>query len=128
MLPILSLLIAVAAQAATTAPAPAAAAAAPAAPAPAAEQIAAAVLAAPKDRQAGAKVLGYDEKGALVTLREGTNDQVCLADDPKDAAFSVACYHKDLEPFMRTGSSWKRSTGSPIERTTRASRSCRPPT
>jgi hypothetical protein len=103
VLPILSLLIAVAAQAATTAPAPAAAAAAPAAPAPAAEQIAAAVLAAPKDRQAGAKVLGYDEKGALVTLREGTNDQVCLADDPKDAAFSVACYHKDLEPFMARG-------------------------
>jgi hypothetical protein len=97
VLPIVPLLIAAAAQAAAPA------APAPAAPAPPAEQIAAAVLAAPKDRQAGAKVLGYDEKGALVTLREGTNDQICLADDPKDAAFSVACYHKDLEPFMARG-------------------------
>ena len=106
MLPILPLLLAAAAAQAPAPAAPASApapAAAPAAPAPAADQIAAAVLAAPKDRQAGAKVLGYDEKGALVTLREGTNDQVCLADDPKDAAFSVACYHKDLEPFMARG-------------------------
>ena len=63
----------------------------------------AAVLAAPADRRADATVLGYDEKGALVTLRTGTNDQVCLADDPKDAAFSVACYHKELEPFMARG-------------------------
>jgi hypothetical protein len=78
-------------------------AAAPAAPPPAAEQIAAAVLAAPADRKAGATVLGYDEKGALVTLRPGTNEIVCLADDPKEGAFNVACYHKDLEPFMARG-------------------------
>jgi len=83
-------------------------AASPAAPAagatpPAADQIAAAVLAAPADRRAGAMVLGYDEKGALVTLRPGTNDIVCLADNPKDKAFSVACYHKDLEPYMARG-------------------------
>ena len=68
-----------------------------------AEQIAAAVLAAPADRRAGAAVLGYDEKGALVTLREGTNDQICLADNPKENGVSVACYHKDLEPFMARG-------------------------
>lgn len=66
-------------------------------------QIAAAVQAAPEDRRAGATVLGYDGTGALATLRAGTNDLVCLADDPKDAAFSVACYHKDLEPFMARG-------------------------
>lgn len=83
------------------APAPSAAAAS--APAPAADQIAAAVLAAPADRRAGAGVLGYDDKGALVTLREGTNDQICLADNPKENGFSVACYHKDLEPFMARG-------------------------
>ena len=70
---------------------------------PAAEQIAAAVLAAPADRRAGAMVLGYDEKGALVTLREGTNDQICLADDPRAAGIVVSCYHKDLEPFMARG-------------------------
>src|SRR5690349_588925 len=85
------------------APAAPAPAAAPAPPPPAAEQIAAAVLAAPADRRAGATVLGYDEKGALVTLRAGTNDQVCLADNPKENGFSVACYHKDLEPFMARG-------------------------
>jgi len=70
---------------------------------PAAEQIAAAVLAAPADRRAAAAVLGYDEKGALVTLREGTNDQICLADNPKENGVNVACYHKDLEPFMARG-------------------------
>ena len=79
--------------------------AAPAAPVvlPADSQIAAAVQAAPEDRRTGATVLGYDASGALVTLRAGTNDIVCLADDPKDASFSVACYHKDLEPFMARG-------------------------
>jgi hypothetical protein len=78
-------------------------AAATAAPAAPAEQIAAAVLAAPADRRAAAAVLGYDEKGALVTLREGSNDQICLADNPKENGVSVACYHKDLEPFMARG-------------------------
>lgn len=79
--------------------------AAPAAPVvlPAESQIAAAVQAAPEDRRTGATVLGYDASGALVTLRAGTNDIVCLADNPKDASFSVACYHKDLEPFMARG-------------------------
>lgn len=68
-----------------------------------AEQIAAAVQAAPKDRREGAAVLGYDAGGKLVTLREGKNDLICLADDPKVEGLSVACYHKDLEPFMARG-------------------------
>jgi hypothetical protein len=67
------------------------------------QQIAAAVLAAPEDRRAGAAVLGYDANGKLVTLRKGANELVCLADKPGDARFSVACYHKDLEPFMARG-------------------------
>jgi hypothetical protein len=67
------------------------------------EQIAATLLAAPEDRRAEAAVLGYDRQGALVTLREGTNDLICLADDPKKEKFSAACYHKDLEPFMARG-------------------------
>ena len=66
-------------------------------------QIAAAVLAAPLERRSAATVLGYDAQGMLVTLRQGSNDLVCLADDPRDKAFSVACYHKDLEPFMARG-------------------------
>ncbi len=71
--------------------------------APPADQIASAILAAPKERRAEATVLGYDAKGELVTLRKGNNDLICLADDPADKAFSVACYHKDLEPFMARG-------------------------
>lgn len=71
--------------------------------APPADQIGAATQAAPKDRRSAATVLGYNEKGEVLTLRKGTNDLVCLADDPADKAFSVACYHKDLEPFMARG-------------------------
>ncbi len=70
---------------------------------PPATQIAGAVLAAPEDRRAGAKVLGWDATGKIVTLREGTNDQVCVADDPKVEGFNVACYHKDLDAFMARG-------------------------
>ncbi len=65
-------------------------------------QIAQAVLAAPEDRRAGAAVMGF-EGGKLVSLRPGTNDMVCLADNPAAEGFSVACYHKDLEPFMARG-------------------------
>jgi len=72
-------------------------------PPPAETQIAAAVLAAPEERRPDATVLGYDGKGALVTLRKGTNDLVCLADNPAEDGFSAACYHKDLEPFMARG-------------------------
>ena len=68
-----------------------------------ADQIASAVLAAPKDMRGGAAVLGYNDKGELVTLRKGENDLICLASDPKAKSFSVACYHKDLEPYMARG-------------------------
>ena len=71
--------------------------------APPADQIASAILAAPKDRRAAATVLGYDDKGAVITLRKGTNDMVCLADNPNVKGLSVACYHKDLDPFMARG-------------------------
>lgn len=67
------------------------------------QQIATAVQAAPDDRRTGTTVLGYDAKGAVVTLRQGTNDLVCLADNPATRGVSVACYHKDLEPFMARG-------------------------
>lgn len=70
---------------------------------PPAQQIAVAVQAAPEDRREAATVLGYDEAGKLVTLRAGTNDLVCLGDDPKGEGVNVACYHKDLEPFMARG-------------------------
>ena len=67
------------------------------------QQIAAAVLAAPPDRQEGARVLGFDRDGTMVQLRAGSNDLVCLADDPGRDGFSVACYHESMEPFMARG-------------------------
>jgi hypothetical protein len=75
----------------------------PAAPPPPDVQIAAAVQAAPPDRREGAAVLGYDASGALVELRKGTNDLVCVANDPAGKTFTVACYHQDLAPFFARG-------------------------
>ena len=66
-------------------------------------QVAAAVLAGPAGQRAGAKVLGFDASRQLVTLRNGSNQLVCLADDPSDDRFSVACYHESLEPYMARG-------------------------
>ena len=66
-------------------------------------QIKTAVLAAPEDQRAAASVYGYDEQGQLVTLREGSNELICLADDPAKEGFSASCYHRDLEPFMERG-------------------------
>jgi hypothetical protein len=80
------------------------AAAAAAAEVPSAQvQIAGAVLAAPAELREGAAVLGYDAKGGRMKLREGKNEMICLATDPTKTAFNVACYHKDLEPFMARG-------------------------
>lgn len=67
------------------------------------QQIAAAIHAAPEDLRVDATVLGYDSSGKLGVLREGTNQLNCLADKPGDEQFSVACYHKELEPFMARG-------------------------
>jgi hypothetical protein len=66
-------------------------------------QIAAAVSPLPAPLRANATVLGYHADGKLVTLRRGSNDMVCLADDPGQERFHVACYHKSLEPFMARG-------------------------
>jgi hypothetical protein len=66
-------------------------------------EIAAAILAAPAELRAGAAVLGYNPHGELVSLRAGKNELICLASDPTKTAFSVACYHKDLEPYMARG-------------------------
>jgi hypothetical protein len=66
-------------------------------------QIQTALLAAPPESRAGAMVYGYDESGKLVVLRPGTNNLICLADDPAVKGFSAASYHKDLEPFMARG-------------------------
>jgi hypothetical protein len=66
-------------------------------------QIAAAILAAPSELRDGAAVLGYNAKGDLVKIREGKNEMICLASDPSKSAFSAACYHRELEPYMARG-------------------------
>lgn len=66
-------------------------------------QIAGAVQAAPAEMREGATVLGYKQPGKLESIRPGSNELVCLADDPAKPGFNVACYHKDLEPFMARG-------------------------
>ena len=66
-------------------------------------QIAAAVQAAPPEMRSKAAVLGFDAQGKRTTLRAGTNELICLSNDPAKNAFEVDCYHKDLEPFMARG-------------------------
>ncbi|WP_203229465.1 hypothetical protein [Aureibaculum marinum] len=67
------------------------------------QQIASAVLAAPPETRDGAKVYGYDDEGNFITLREGTNTMICIADNPNKSGFQVVAYHGDLEPFMARG-------------------------
>jgi hypothetical protein len=66
-------------------------------------QIAAAILAAPADLREGAAVLGYNAHGELIKLRQGKNELICVANDPSSNSFSVACYHRDLDPYMARG-------------------------
>ncbi len=66
-------------------------------------QITQALLAAPMQLRQNATVLGYDAQQNVVVLREGSNEMICLASNPNSDNFSVACYHKDLEPFMARG-------------------------
>jgi hypothetical protein len=77
---------------------------APAAAPPAAQQVAAAVLALPKEFRADARVLGYaGTSHELTTIKQGKGPFTCLANDPAGKEFHVACYHESLEPFMARG-------------------------
>jgi len=69
----------------------------------ASQQIALAVIPAPKSMRESATVLGYAPSGKLVTLRQGSGGLVCLAANPAEKLFHVSCYHKSLEPFMARG-------------------------
>lgn len=66
-------------------------------------QIKSALMACPADKRDGAMVYGYDAKGEFVVLRQGTNEMVCIADDPNSKGFNAAAYHKDMDPFMERG-------------------------
>ena len=67
------------------------------------EQIKMAVLTAPSGERAGAHVFGFNDKGEMITLREGTNNFVVRADNPFQEGFEVVSYPKDVEPFMKRG-------------------------
>jgi hypothetical protein len=66
-------------------------------------QIKSALLAAPLEKRDNCTVYGYSTDTQLTLLRKGTNEMICLADDPKVPEFSVACYVRELEPFMQRG-------------------------
>lgn len=66
-------------------------------------QLMTAVLAAPEDMREHATVMGYNTDGSLTVLHQGTNELICLADNPEKEGVNIACYHKDLEPFMKRG-------------------------
>lgn len=66
-------------------------------------QILTALYAAPENEKEGATIVGYQKDGTTVVLRKGTNDLVCLADNPHQKGISSACYFKELEPYMARG-------------------------
>lgn len=66
-------------------------------------QLKTALLAAPADQRSEAMVYAYNAKGELQVLQEGTNNLVCIADDPNREGINVSCYNKKLEPFMARG-------------------------
>ena len=66
-------------------------------------QMKSALLAAPKEKRDSCTVYGYSADKQLILLRQGTNEMICLADNPDDLGFSVACYVKELEPLMQRG-------------------------
>ncbi|WP_026813535.1 hypothetical protein [Arenibacter certesii] len=66
-------------------------------------QIKTAILPLSEEDKKGAKVYGYDPNGELTVLREGSNNLVCIADDPAKDGISVSCYYSKLDPFMARG-------------------------
>jgi len=66
-------------------------------------QIKSALLAAPLEKRDSCTVYGYSADKQIILLRKGTNELICLADNPDSPDFSVACYTKELEPFMQRG-------------------------
>ena len=69
--------------------------------------LATALMAAPEESRTNCTVIGWNMAGEFVTFREGTNEFICLADDPRKDKFNAACYHKSLEPFMARGRALK---------------------
>jgi hypothetical protein len=66
------------------------------------------LIAAPDEKKEGAMIYGYSSLGEWTTLRKGTNDMICITDDPSGKGFSVACYNSSIEPFMERGRQLKK--------------------
>lgn len=77
--------------------------------------IATALMAAPAESREECTVIGFNMEGEFVTLKEGTNELICLADDPTKSGFNAACYHKSLEPFMARGRALRKEGKSDAE-------------
>src|SRR5665647_1234922 len=50
-------------------------------------QIKLAVLAAPPEKRDNCTVYGFDADNQLAIIRKGSNELICLADDPTDTSF-----------------------------------------
>jgi hypothetical protein len=61
------------------------------------------VLALPEAVRDSATVMGYTNDLELVTLREGWNGLICIADHPGDERYSAVCYHESIDPFISRG-------------------------
>ncbi len=81
------------------------------------QQIAAAVIALPKEMRDGAGVMGYRTAGKLELLRPSKNGMLCLADNPAEQQFHVSCYHESMDPFMARGRSLRAAgtTGAQVD-------------
>lgn len=81
------------------------------------QQLASAVLPLPAEMREGAGVMGYKAPGKLELLRPVKNGMLCLADDPTDDRFHVACYADTIDPFMERGRELRRQgvTGAKVD-------------
>jgi hypothetical protein len=64
------------------------------------QQIEEALSPLPEALREGVAVWGFGESGEVVTLQEGVGLITCLADDPAVRAFTVTCYHRDMEAYV----------------------------
>lgn len=69
--------------------------------------IATALQTVSQDKRDSCAIKGYNTEGEFVTYREGSNEIVCLTDDPRKQGFNAASYHISLEPFMARGRALK---------------------
>jgi len=67
-------------------------------------QIEESIRALPDSMRENATVIGYDQEGERVVLKNGTNDMICWADNPgpdsPKGAIYVVCFPKSLESYM----------------------------